>query len=103
MPKKDNIKTFIDKIYSKPPMRIYPTNKIVYNFIDEKWSIDLADFSDYKTINIKGYGYLFYIIDNFSKYLYAIPLKKQIWCNNNKRIFKYYNIIKTKTSSNRIR
>ena len=57
MPKKDNIKTFIDEIYRKPPMRIYPTNKIVYNFIDEKWSIDLAGFSDYKTTNNKGYGY----------------------------------------------
>ena len=46
MPKKDLIKIFIDEIYSTPPKKIYPTNKITYNYIDEIWSIDLADFSD---------------------------------------------------------
>ena len=49
MPKKDNIKTFIDEIYSEPPKRNYPTNKVVYNHINEIWSIDLADMVDYKT------------------------------------------------------
>ena len=46
MSKKDNIKTFIDEIYSTPPKKNYPTNKIIYNRIDEKWSIDLADMID---------------------------------------------------------
>ena len=76
--KKDLTKIFIDEIYSKPPRRNYPTNKIIYNHIDEIWSIDLADFSDYKTSNNKGYRYIFIIIDNFSKYLWAIPLKINI-------------------------
>ena len=58
-------------------MRNYPTNKILYNHIDEIWSIDSADFSDYKTSNNKGYRYIFIIIDNFSKYLCAIPLKNK--------------------------
>ena len=31
------------------------TNKIVYNHIDEIWSIDLADMRDYKTSNNKGF------------------------------------------------
>ena len=39
------------------------------------WSIDLADFSDYKTSN-KGFRYIFVIIDNFSKNLWATLLKK---------------------------
>ena len=43
MIKKDLTKIFIDEMYSKPPMRNYPTNKIIYNYIDERWSIDLAD------------------------------------------------------------
>ena len=77
MHKKDLIKIFIDEIYSKPPRRNYPTNKKVYNNIDEIWSIDLADFSDYKTSNIKGYRYIFIINDNFSKYLWAIPVKNK--------------------------
>ena len=52
--KKDFIKIFIDEIYSSPPRKNYPTNKIIYNHVDEIWSIDLADFSDYKTSNNKG-------------------------------------------------
>ena len=77
MVKKDNVKIFIDEFYSKAPKKNFPTNKIVYNHIDEKWSIDLADFSDYKTSNNKGYRYIFKIVDNFSKYLFAIPLKNK--------------------------
>ena len=77
MSKKYNIKTFIDEIYSKPPTRNYPTNKIIYDHIDEIWSIDLADFSDYKTSNNKGFRYIFIVIDDFSKYLWAIPLKNK--------------------------
>ena len=75
--KKDLTKIFIDEIYSTPPRKNYPTNKIVYNHIDEIWSIDLADLSDYKISNKKGYRYIFIVIDNFSKYLWAIPLKNK--------------------------
>ena len=75
--KKDLTKIFIDEIYSKPPGRNYPTNKIIYNHIDEIWSIDLADMIDYKISNNKGFRYIFIIIDNFSKYLSAIPLKNK--------------------------
>ena len=77
MSKKDLTKIFIDEIYSKPPKKNYPTNKIVYNFVDEIWSIDLADFSVYKTLNNKGFRYIFIVIDNFSKYLWAIPLRNK--------------------------
>ena len=54
MVKRDSMKISIDEIYSKPPRRKYPTNKIVYNHIDEIWTIDLADMVDYKTSNNKG-------------------------------------------------
>ena len=69
---------FIDEIYSKPPIKHYPTNKILYNHIDEIWSIDLADMIDYKISNIKGFRYIFVIIDDFNKYLSATPLKNKI-------------------------
>ena len=75
--KKDLTKIFIDEICSTPPRKNYPTNKIIYDHIDEIWSIDLADFSDYKTSNKKGFRYIFIVIDNFSKYLWAIPLKNK--------------------------
>ena len=74
---KDKIKIFIDENYSQPPRKNYPTNKLVYNHIDEIWSIDLADMVDYKVSNNKGFRYIFIIIDNFSKYLWAIPLKNK--------------------------
>ena len=77
MKKRDLTKIFIDEIYSKPPKKNYPTNKIVYNHLDEIWSIDLADFSDYKISNNKGFRYIFIVIDNFSKYLWAIPIKNK--------------------------
>ena len=75
MTKKNNIKNFIDEIYHTPPKKFCPTNKIIYNHIDEIWSIDLADMIDYKISNNKGFRYIFIVIDNFSKYLWAIPLK----------------------------
>ena len=90
--KKDLTKMFIDGIYSKPPKKNYETNKIFYNHIDESWSIDLADFSDYKTSNNKGFRSKFVIIDNYSKYLWAIPLenKKSQTITN-----EYMNILST--------
>ena len=64
-------------MYSKPPEKNYPTNNIVYNHIDEIWSIDLADMVDYKISNYKGFRYIFVISDNFSKFFWAIPLKNK--------------------------
>ena len=90
--KKDLTKIFIDEIYSKAPKKNYATNKIVYNHIDEIWSVDLADFSDYKTSNNKGFRYIFVIIDNFSKYLWAIPLKNK---NSQTITNEFSNIITT--------
>ena len=75
--KRDLTKIFIDEIYSKPPKKNYPTNKIICNHIDEIWSIDLADMIDYKTSNNKGFRYIFIVIDNFSKYLWGMPLKNK--------------------------
>ena len=75
---KDYVKAFVDEIYSKARKKKYPTNKIIYNHIDEIWSIDLADFWDDKTSNNKGFRYIFIIIDKFSKYMSAIPIKNKI-------------------------
>ena len=51
---RDITKIFINEIYSKPPLRNYSSNKIIYIHIDEIWSIDLADMIDYKITNNKG-------------------------------------------------
>ena len=89
MSKKGKIKIFIDEIYSAPPMRNCPNNKIVYNHVDEIWSIDSADMIDYKTSNNRRFRYVFIIIDNFSKYVRTIPLKNK----NSKTITDEFTII----------
>ena len=91
MSKKDLIRTFVDEIYSKPPRKNYPTNKIVNNHIDEIWSIDLADMIDYKISNNKGFRYIFIVIYDFSKYLWAVPLKKNSQTITN----EFSNILRT--------
>ena len=77
MIKKDLIKVFIDEIYNKPPRKNYPTNKIIYNHIDEIWCTDLSDMIDCKILHNKGFRYIFVIINNFRKYLWAIRLKNK--------------------------
>ena len=64
-------------------MRNYPTSKIIYNHIDEIWSIDLADFSGYKTLkkvlNVNSLS-----LTIFQKNLWAIPQKKIYFSKNNR-------------------
>ena len=89
---KDLIKIFVDEIYSKPPMRNYEIKEIIYNHLDEIWSIYLVDMINYKISNNKGFRYIFVIIDNYSKYLWAIPLKNK----NSKTITdEFMNILST--------
>ena len=73
MVKRNLTNIFIDEVYSTSLKKIYPTNKVVYNNIDEIWSIDLADMIHYKTSNNKGYRYIFIITDNF-KSIYGLYL-----------------------------
>ena len=91
--KRDLVKIFIDEIYSEPPIKNYPTNKIIYNHIDEIWSINLAGMIDYEISNNKSYRYIFIIIDNYSKYLWAIPLK----IKNSKTITDEFSNVLSKT------
>ena len=77
MQKRDITKIFIDEIYSKPPPKNYETNKVTVQHIDQIWSIDLLDMSDYSIKNNNGYKYIFVIIDDFSKYLFTVPLRNK--------------------------
>ena len=95
MPKKDK-KIFIVETCSKPPMRNYPTNKYIFNHIHEIWSVDLAEFSEYKTSNNKRYRFIFIIIDNFSKYVW-VKLRKKKNSQTIKQEFSY-NLTQSKRS-----
>ena len=71
-----NIKIFINEIYSKGPKKNYATKKTDVYHIDEIWSLDILDLKDYGPKNKRGYRYVLVIIDNFSKFGWTIPLKK---------------------------
>ena len=75
--KRDLSEAFMNQIFSEAPEKNYPINKIIYNHIDEIYSIDLADMIDYKISNKQGFRYILVIRDNFSKNLWARPLKNK--------------------------
>ena len=75
--KKEFIKTFVDEIYSKPPIRNYLTNKTIIKSVDDTWSSDLLDMNDYGIKNNIGFRYILIVIDNFSKHGWTIPLKNK--------------------------
>lgn len=52
----------------------YPTRKYIVHDIDEQWQADLADVSLIAKQN-KGYRFLLTVIDIFSRYAWARPLK----------------------------
>ena len=73
----NNIKIFINEIYSKPPKKYYPTNKTDVYHIDDTWSLDVLDLKDYGPEDNRGYRYVLVIIDNFSKFGRTVPLKNK--------------------------
>ena len=73
----NDIKIFINEIYSKPPKKYYPTNKTDVHHIDDTWFLDILDIKDYGPKNNKGYRYVLVIIDNFSKFGWIVTLKNK--------------------------
>ena len=73
----ENIKIFINEIYSKPPKKKFSTNKTNVYQIDDIWSLDILDLKDYGPENSRGYRYVLVTIDNFSKYGWTIPLENK--------------------------
>ena len=72
-----SIKIFIKEIYSKPPKKIYLTNKTDVYHIDDIWSLDILDLKDYGPENNRGYRYILVIIDTFSKFGWTVPLRNK--------------------------
>ena len=72
-----NIKKFINENYSKGPKKNYATNKTDVYHIDDIWSLDNLDLKDYGPENNRGYRYVLFTIDNFSKYGWTVPLKNK--------------------------
>ena len=72
------IKIFINEIYSKPPKVNCATNKTDVFHIDDIGSLDILDFKDYGPENNGGYRYVSVISDNFSEFVWTVPLKNKI-------------------------
>lgn len=60
----------------KPIRKRYVRNKTVVGGIDRQWQADLADMTDYGKYN-EGFRYLLTVIDCFSKYAWAVPVKRK--------------------------
>jgi len=58
----------------KPIIRKFRRRKVIVNGIDQIWSADLVDMQQFSKQN-KGFKYLLTVIDLFSKFAWAIPLK----------------------------
>ena len=95
-----NNKIFINEIYSKGPIKYYPTNKTDVYYIDEIWSVDILDLNDYGPKNNRGYRHVLVIIDNFSKFGWTVPIKNKN-AQTEKTLSKIFDKYKKKTKFNR--
>ncbi len=62
-------------VYKRHPLK-YPTEHIIPQGLDKLWDSDLADFQAVSKYN-DGYRFICIVIDIFSRYLWAIPLKNK--------------------------
>ena len=69
-----NEKKDITKEIFSPVIKKFNRIKIIPHYKDECWSIDLIDRSSLSKYN-KNYKFIFTIIDNYTKYAWAIPPK----------------------------
>ena len=63
----------VDKLH-KPIIRKFNKKKVYSSFKDNIWGLDLADMQLLSKFN-KGIRFLLCVIDLFSKYAFAVPLK----------------------------
>ena len=69
-----NLKQKIAKEIFSPVVKKFDRIQIQTHYKDECWSIDLIDRSSLAKYN-KNYKFIFTIIDNHTKFAWAIPLK----------------------------
>lgn len=70
------IKRTIANELHAPARRNFRRRKVIMRGIDETWQADLVDMKKYSKLN-RGFKYLLTVIDNVSKFAWAIPLKNK--------------------------
>jgi len=61
----------------RPARRYYPRRLVDIRDLDGTWQADLVDMSAYANVN-KNHNFLLTVIDTFSKYALAVPIKKKV-------------------------
>ena len=64
----------------KPPRVHFRRNRVIVGGIDEQWQADLVDLSSISKYN-EGNNFLLTCIDVFSKYAWAVPIKRKTGTN----------------------
>lgn len=69
----NNKQAVVEELH-KPARRNYPRRKFDVRGLDETWQADLVEMQTYSNEN-RGFRYLMTVIDVFSKYGWAVPVK----------------------------
>ena len=68
----DDMSAQIAKELHLPVRKHYPRRRIITNYLNEIWSVDLMEMP-----SVNGYKFVLIAIDNWSKYLFCIPMKSK--------------------------
>ena len=60
----------------KPALKKFPLRKTMVSYVDQQWQADLVDMQKFEKSN-KGIRYILTVIDIFSRYAWAKPLKSK--------------------------
>ena len=78
--KQKEVKEFLDTVDTytlhKPIRKKFETRRVYVKGIDDQFQADLVEMREFSNEN-KGYNYLLTVIDCFSKYAWAIPIKNK--------------------------
>lgn len=76
-----NVKDFLKRqstyVDFRDIRKTFPRRMYIAGFVDSIWGLDLTFIQKYKKYN-NGYQYILTVVDFFSRYLYAKPLKTKM-------------------------
>ena len=68
-----NIESLADEVH-KPIRKVKQYRKVISNYKNNIWAVDLVDMQEFSDIN-KNYKYILTVMDLYTRYAWAIPLK----------------------------
>lgn len=95
----DTVKRDIVHEIHKPARLHFPRRRTIIKGLDDLWQTDLAEFQQYAREN-RGYKYALIVIDCFSKFVWAEPLKDKSGINVSKAMQRILNNSNHRTPKN---